>query len=371
MGLPYNISKETIAQAKPFVEKRRFAAPFYFKLKYRLFCLFPCAALAVFIPKGYAALLLFFLADYLLYRAHGNYVAKEQIAFLENFLETQSLEEKYIEGIDHCLQSEKLSGERLTYNFIRKKKLDEFMKKYNSPEAKLLDVGCSGGWLTESYKSFPNYKNLFGVDLNQPGLRIYKTTHPDISPPVLGNVEKLPFKNESLDLIFATDIIEHLLRPDLFLKEVRRVLKPDGIFYLSTNNAHYIPFSYLINPLIVLEKISGLYFPFVLPVRNLLYGDEHASERYYHTDFERKDFLKLLTDAGFKIHYVKSFNFYWDFFAPLGEKVKNTLPVKIYMILGKALEMLPVFKYTGEHWYIELKASGDGDGTKTNAQCAF
>ncbi len=103
---------------------------------------------------------------------------------------------------------------------------------------------------------------------------------------------------------------------------MRRVLKPDGIFYLSTNNAHYISFSYLINPLIVLDKILGLYFPFVLPVRNFVYGDPHSTDSYYHTDFERKYFFELIRDASLKIRAVKSFNFYWDFFAPLGGKVK-------------------------------------------------
>lgn len=353
MTIPYTITKETTALAKNIIHRRFPRTSFYFKMKYRLICIACCAAAAFIFSHGYVLLIVFFTADYFLYRAHRNFISAGQINYLEHFLETQNLAEYYMEGIDHIMQSEKLTGATLTYNFIRKKKLDEFIVKYNSPDAKLLDVGCSGGWLTESYKSLHSYKNLFGVDLNLPGLRVYKTTHPEISPPVMGNIESLPFKNNALDIIFATDIIEHLLRPDLFLNEARRVLKPEGTFYLSTNNAHYIPFSHIINPLIVLEKISGLYFPSVLPTRNLLYEDDKKL-KYYHTDFERKDFLKLLCDAGFKIRKVSSFNFFWDAFALLGGKIKNKMPVKLYLIMEALLESLPLLKYTGEHWYVEL-----------------
>jgi 2-polyprenyl-3-methyl-5-hydroxy-6-metoxy-1,4-benzoquinol methylase len=250
-----------------------------------------------------------------------------------------------------CYLCTRFVPERLTYNLIRKRKLDVFIEKHNFQTAKLLDAGCSGGWLTESHKHLPNYRRLFGVDLNLPGLRAYKKTHPDISPPVLGSVELLPFRPSSLDIVFATDIIEHLFRPDLFLKEVQAVLKAGGIFYLSTNNAHYIPFAYLINPLIVLEKIMGMYFPVILPTRNLVCGDT-PSHQYYHTDFERKDLLKLLSDAGLKIRSVGTFNFLWDIFAPLGQKVRSRLAVRLYLVSRRVLESLPLLRYAGEHWHV-------------------
>jgi 2-polyprenyl-3-methyl-5-hydroxy-6-metoxy-1,4-benzoquinol methylase len=352
--LPYVITKETVQQARKDVQRISFMTSLYFKLRYRLLCLGVSLCIAVAVPRGYLALCFFFVTDYILFRAHRNFITKQQLDYLEHFLESQNLEKEYIEGLDHNVASERFSSERLTYNLIRKRKLDVFIEEHNFQTAKLLDVGCSGGWLTESYKHLPNYRQLFGVDLNLPGLRAYKKIHPDISPPILGNVESLPFKANSLDIIFATDIIEHLFRPDLFLEEVHAILRPGGTFYLSTNNAHYIPFAYFMNPFILLEKIVGLYFPVILPTRNLVYGDT-PPDQYYHTDFERKDFLDLLAGAGLKIRKVGTFNFLWDVFAPFGQKMQNRLPARVYFLCGRILESVSFFKYTGEHWHIVAK----------------
>ncbi|MCM2325705.1 MAG: methyltransferase domain-containing protein, partial [Candidatus Woesearchaeota archaeon] len=45
-----------------------------------------------------------------------------------------------------------------------------------------------------------------------------------------------PYKDSSFDYIIANQIIEHLYFTDNFMKEIRRVLKPDGILIISTTN---------------------------------------------------------------------------------------------------------------------------------------
>jgi len=51
----------------------------------------------------------------------------------------------------------------------------------------------------------------------------------------------LPFSDSSFDLVFMTEVIEHLLRPDSALDEVRRVLVPGGNLILSTPNLACLP----------------------------------------------------------------------------------------------------------------------------------
>ncbi len=48
--------------------------------------------------------------------------------------------------------------------------------------------------------------------------------------------EKLPFPDGYFDLVHAGEIIEHLYDTDFFLDEVKRVMKPNGIFILTTPN---------------------------------------------------------------------------------------------------------------------------------------
>ena len=48
--------------------------------------------------------------------------------------------------------------------------------------------------------------------------------------------EGIPFPSESFDVVHANQVIEHVRRTDVFLREIRRVLKPDGLACISTNN---------------------------------------------------------------------------------------------------------------------------------------
>ena len=54
--------------------------------------------------------------------------------------------------------------------------------------------------------------------------------------------ESIAYANETFDLVFSNNAVEHLSDPDAVLKEVRRVLKPGGLFLAKTpNKKHYMP----------------------------------------------------------------------------------------------------------------------------------
>lgn len=58
------------------------------------------------------------------------------------------------------------------------------------------------------------------------------------SPDILCDLnEKIPLESNSVDIIIAGEIIEHIQETRLFLGECRRVLKKNGIMVLSTPNS--------------------------------------------------------------------------------------------------------------------------------------
>ena len=48
--------------------------------------------------------------------------------------------------------------------------------------------------------------------------------------------QRLPFPNDSFDLVYSYHVLEHTHNPDGLVQQVRRVLKPRGFFYIGVPN---------------------------------------------------------------------------------------------------------------------------------------
>ncbi|MDB5239101.1 MAG: hypothetical protein JWO00_436 [Candidatus Parcubacteria bacterium] len=90
-----------------------------------------------------------------------------------------------------------------------------------------LDIGCNDGYYSEILKK-----------------RGYKTTSIDVfrnyESVIIADADKtLPFPDNSFDVIWSTEVIEHLKDPNFTISEIRRMLKPEGIAVLTTPNSHF------------------------------------------------------------------------------------------------------------------------------------
>ena len=99
----------------------------------------------------------------------------------------------------------------------------------------LLDLGCGSGALTLRIAQVIGAAEVYGVDIDDEALRIaemrgIKTFKVDLSK------EHIPLPDESIDIITALEVLEHLLNPDHMIKEAYRVLKKGGYFLVSTPN---------------------------------------------------------------------------------------------------------------------------------------
>jgi ubiquinone/menaquinone biosynthesis C-methylase UbiE len=101
------------------------------------------------------------------------------------------------------------------------------------PEAKgnVLEIGAGTG-VNFDYYIADNISKLTIVELEINGIITNKPLNSQINIDyVLGNVEKLPFPDETFDSVVSTLIYCSVDNPDKALSEVYRVLKPGGKMY--------------------------------------------------------------------------------------------------------------------------------------------
>lgn len=97
---------------------------------------------------------------------------------------------------------------------------------------RMLDIGCADGGLS-SYFIELGWKS-FGVDISASNVLSAKENGVECVLSLLQ--EPLPFSKDNFDLVVAKEVIEHVLDTRFLLKECIRVLRPGGIFILSTPN---------------------------------------------------------------------------------------------------------------------------------------
>lgn len=119
--------------------------------------------------------------------------------------------------------------------------LPVFLKKFTSYGAilsqikkchKILDIGCGDGNVTQIYLE---KGEVYGIDISPFALKAAAKKGIKTSLQDLNNLP-LKFPENSFDYVIATDVAEHLIDPVNLLKEVKRVLKKNGMFILTVPN---------------------------------------------------------------------------------------------------------------------------------------
>jgi SAM-dependent methyltransferase len=98
---------------------------------------------------------------------------------------------------------------------------DTYLSEYKSK--KLLDLGCGRGEFLNGFAK---------VGFEAIGLDSSKLSdHPFPEPIVIHDIEgqRLPFDDNSFDVVFHKSVIEHIHNTDVFLAENLRILKPGGL----------------------------------------------------------------------------------------------------------------------------------------------
>lgn len=104
------------------------------------------------------------------------------------------------------------------------------------PDSVMLDLGAGAGIVSQM-----NFKGLAqrvcGVDLDP---RVER--NPFLDESRVSDAGGIPYPDDAFDLVVSDNVLEHLVEPLKVFKEVKRVLKPNGVFLFKTPNKwHYMP----------------------------------------------------------------------------------------------------------------------------------
>lgn len=103
---------------------------------------------------------------------------------------------------------------------------------------KILDVGCGGGILTESLAS--KGASVTGIDAAELSLEVARMHLHESGLDIdyqLSTVEDFAEQNETrFDIVTCLEMLEHVPDPGSAINAATRLLKPDGLLFLSTIN---------------------------------------------------------------------------------------------------------------------------------------
>ncbi len=104
-------------------------------------------------------------------------------------------------------------------------------------DLEVLEVGCGAGDFAIYLADM--HANVTAVDFSPQAIEIAKKKLTAQKKNVnfrVADAQALPFKDNSFDLLFSCECLEHVPSPQLALAEFRRVLKPKGKIVLTTEN---------------------------------------------------------------------------------------------------------------------------------------
>lgn len=150
-----------------------------------------------------------------------------KLTYGENFHIYQKLKKKY--NTANNKELDVFIQDNLNSNVIKFRY--QILEKYVKP-GKYLDVGCAlGGYLLYGNK---NGWTTYGTEICEP---MYRFCRDKLHLQVYNKqLEDIKFKSSMFDAISLYHVIEHLPNPVVIMRELHRILKPNGIALIETPN---------------------------------------------------------------------------------------------------------------------------------------
>jgi 2-polyprenyl-6-hydroxyphenyl methylase/3-demethylubiquinone-9 3-methyltransferase len=108
----------------------------------------------------------------------------------------------------------------------------EFLLAHVSPGERVLDVGCGEGVFAAELVGAG--ASVVGVDVAEEPLRRGRERHPELDLRLAGGEASWSLPDDAFDVVWAGEVVEHVVDTGAWLSELRRVLRPGGRLLLTT-----------------------------------------------------------------------------------------------------------------------------------------
>jgi len=158
----------------------------------------------------------------------------------------------------------------------------------DSNDKVIVDVGCGEGITLEHLKKRLPDSNIFGIDVLDENISICKAHNIDARKGDVYNLSEIVAG--SIDAVIFMEVIEHLERPELAIKEIHRVLRKGGKVIMVFPND-------------IIFKISRI---LTLKFKEAFYDAGHKKQ------WTPNSMIDIIKSCGFNIIDVKSMPFiFW------------------------------------------------------------
>jgi 2-polyprenyl-6-hydroxyphenyl methylase/3-demethylubiquinone-9 3-methyltransferase len=182
--------------------------------------------------------------------------------------------------------------------------INSLRKQKSRKDISILDAGCGNGYFAYFLES-KGYRTI-GIDISNKAIKKAKTVYPGIKFKVCSLEDKLFFEDKMFDVVWSTEVIEHIYYIYNYLFEMNRILKLGGLFVITT------PYHGL------LKNLAIVLFGFDKHFCNIKGGHIRF--------FSNKCLEKLFNRFGFKIIEKKYIGRIWPFSKSIylvGRKIKD------------------------------------------------
>lgn len=160
----------------------------------------------------------------------------------------------------------------------------EYLRAILPARGATLEVGCGSGRLS-CWLALAGYRTAC-LDFSPNALQSARLNYASAKARgafLAGNALGLPLRDNSVDIVLSTGLLEHFVDPSPIVREMVRVLKPGGLFYSD----------------IVPKKFSLFRsLDWAASMRHLWHPDQSRPETFYERSFTADEIRTLLCQTG-------------------------------------------------------------------------